>query len=362
VALLGGVSIYFTVPSASVIGTEDVDKVSLSRQLARIDYFGAISLVSSRKRIPAVSILLILVQTSFLVLLFINVASTRISTLPMVLTFVLFGLFILIESRYSVDPILPMKLLRSRSLLFACSAQLGLMICRWLVLFYTPVYFISVRSWTPAAAGTTLLPTNVGFAVGGLIVGWLHIRKVKSYYNSCIIVMASFAVSLLVVSRLCTSNSTVAWYMLNVFVNGACTGAALNYTLSHVFYLNLPETHFIVNSLMSTYRGFASSFGSAIGGAIFSRVLIFSLGREFKRRGLVEKHDLFQKLLGSPALVASAVGGEKEAIIRAFVTAFKVLFIIASAFSLVVILVQACVGRTPTDTERLEASIARNLD
>jgi hypothetical protein len=135
VALLGGVSIYFTVPSASVIGTEDVDKVSLSRQLARIDYFGAISLVSSRKRIPAVSILLILVQTSFLVLLFINVASTRISTLRMVLMFVLFGLFIQIESRHSVDPILPMKLLRSRSLLFACSAQLGLMICRWLVLF-----------------------------------------------------------------------------------------------------------------------------------------------------------------------------------------------------------------------------------
>jgi hypothetical protein len=227
-------------------------------------------------------------------------------------------------------------------------------------LVLTPVYFISVRSWTPAAAGTTLLPTNVGFAVGGLIVGWLHIRKFKSYYNSCIIIRASFAISSLVVSRLCTLNSTVAWYMLNLFVNGACTGAVLNYTLSHVLYLNLPDAYFIVNSLMSTYRGFASSFGSAFGGAIFSRVLIFSLEKEFKRRGLVEKQDLFQKLLGSPALIASAVASEKEAIIRAFVTAFKVLFIIASAFSLVVILVQTCAGWTITETERLEPSIARN--
>lgn len=165
----------------------------------------------------------------------------------MVLAFALFGLFILIESRYSVNPIMPLKLLQSRSLLCACAAQLGLMICRWVLLFYTPIYFISVRSWTPAAAGTALLPTNMGFAVGGLMAGWLHIRQVKSYYNPCIIIVACVAVSLWVDSRLSTSNSTVALYLLNIGINGACTGAGLNYTLSHVLYLNLPETHFLVN-------------------------------------------------------------------------------------------------------------------
>lgn len=102
---------------------------------------------------------------------------------------------------------------------------------------------------------------------------------------------------------------------------------------------------------MSTYRGFASSFGSAIGGAIFSRMLIFSLETEFKRRGLVEQHNLFQRLLVSPDLVAGIIGIEKEAIIEAFSATFKVLFTSTSAFSLVTILVQ---WTTNTETERLE--------
>lgn len=53
---------------------------------------------------------------------------------------------------------------------------------RWMVLFYTPVYAIAVRGWVPAAAGTLLIPTNLGFATGGLIVGWLHIRRAGSFY------------------------------------------------------------------------------------------------------------------------------------------------------------------------------------
>lgn len=56
------------------------------------------------------------------------------------------------------------------------------MMARWSVLFYTPVYAMAVRGWSPASAGLVLVPTNAGFGLGGLLVGWLHIRKTTSYY------------------------------------------------------------------------------------------------------------------------------------------------------------------------------------
>jgi hypothetical protein len=61
---------------------------------------------------------------------------------------------------------------------------MGLMLARWTVLFYTPVYAIAIRGWSPASAGSMLVPTNAGFAFGGLMVGWIHVRKASSYYLS----------------------------------------------------------------------------------------------------------------------------------------------------------------------------------
>jgi hypothetical protein len=56
------------------------------------------------------------------------------------------------------------------------------MASRWTILFYTPVYAIAVRGWSPASAGAILVPTNAGFAIGGILAGWLHIRRAGSFY------------------------------------------------------------------------------------------------------------------------------------------------------------------------------------
>ena len=56
------------------------------------------------------------------------------------------------------------------------------MAARWMVLFYTPAYAIAVRGWSPASAGSILIPTNLGFAIGGISVGGLHIRRAGSFW------------------------------------------------------------------------------------------------------------------------------------------------------------------------------------
>jgi len=109
-------------------------------------------------------------------------ASAKIQWRPIIISPFTLTIFVLNEVYLAEVPIIPVSVLKSRGALLTCLAQLGFMASRWTVLFYTPVYAIAVRGWVPAAAGTILIPTNLGFAFGGLIVGWLHVRRAGSFY------------------------------------------------------------------------------------------------------------------------------------------------------------------------------------
>ncbi len=101
---------------------------------------------------------------------------------PICIAIGLFVLFVLIESNYAKEPVIPVHVLTSRAMLLTCLATLGLMMVRFTVFFYTPVYALAVRAWSPASAGVILVPTNAGFALGGILTGWIHIRRAGSFY------------------------------------------------------------------------------------------------------------------------------------------------------------------------------------
>jgi hypothetical protein len=177
--------------------------------------------------------------------------------------------------------------------------------------------------------------------------------------RSCIISFALFSVALFTLSQLSTQNSSTTAYIVAIFVNGLCTGAALNYTLAHILHLSLPENHFIVTALLATFRGFAGSFGSAIGGGIFARVLQPTLEQGFKDKGLHGKKELIRQLLGSPALVSSLKGDDKEVAITGYVAALQGLFVAASGLAMTMVLVQAGAGwHAPVENIVDEASEA----
>lgn len=107
---------------------------------------------------------------------------TSIPVWPIVVSLIIFVIFVVVELRFAREPIIPITLLKSRGLLFTCLATVGYMMSRWTILFYTPIYAIAVRGWSPATGGAILIPTNLGFAIGGLLAGWLHIRSHGSFY------------------------------------------------------------------------------------------------------------------------------------------------------------------------------------
>ena len=145
--------------------------------------------------------------------------------------------------------------------------------------------------------------------------------------------------------------------MMLIFANGLCTGAALNYQLVHILHLTPPSTHFITTSLMTTFRGFGASFGSAIGGGIFARALSSSFSELRDSYGLPRDEKLLSKLLGSPVTVGSLQGIDKEIAVQSYVTALVGLFTAGTVIALGAAVMQSGTGWTApkelgSDTEQ----------
>lgn len=338
IAVVSGTVLLFAIPHDFTAGKKDESGHSTLKRLARLDYIGAVTL------------------TAAIVLLLYSLSSPgSIPVLPIILSGLVLITFILNEIYLAHDPIIPVSLLRSRGLLLTCLGTVGYMMARWSVLFYTPTYALAVRQWSPATAGSILIPTNGGFALGGLLVGWLHIKRQGSFYLASVVVYALFPLTLVLLAFISTQHSSPALFILAVAACGAVTGAALNYTLAHLLHLTPKSTHYIATSLVATFRGFAGSFGSAIGGGLFTRQLNTSLRTQFKEKGMDHEDALIRRLLGSPAMVRQLEGVEQEVAIKGYEDALKTLFLAGAGLAVLMVFVQAGTGwRGPKEESRLE--------
>lgn len=327
VSIFAGSVLFFSIPTDFRAGKKDTSGFSTLKRLGRLDYAGAMTLTAS-----------------IVLLLFALSNPHSIPLLPILLSLIVLAIFLLNEIHLAHDPIIPITLLKSRGLLLTCLGTVGYMMARWSVLFYAPTYAIAVRQWTPATAGSILIPTNLGFALGGLLVGWLHIKRQGSFWLPSLTVYALFPLTLVALAFLSTSKSSPGLYVLVVFCNGFVTGAALNYTLAHLLHLTPKSTHYVATSLIATFRGFAGSFGSAIGGGLFSRTLFTSLTERFEQAGLKHTETLVRRLLGSPALVEHLRGEEKVVAIQGYQDAVRVLFLAGAGLAVLMVFVQAGTG------------------
>ena len=315
------------------------DEPSLMQKLANIDFFGIFTLISS------------------VVLLLYGLSASKVSTFPILLSLADLVLFVFVEAKWANDPIVPVHILSSRANVFTGLATIGIMTARWSILFYTPVYAIAVRGWTRAAGGLMLIPTNAGFALGGILVGWLHIRRTGSFYIPSLVCITLFALTTLVVSRISTPEFNIYAYTGVLFANGMATGALLNYTLAHVLHLTLPATHIIVIPLNAMFRGLSGSFGSSITGGIFLRSLQSCLEQGFGDEDIPNKPDLIRRLIGNPRLVHQLEGVEFQIALSSYITAFQTLFTAGAIIALLMIFLQAGTGwRAPKSTDQDDSS------
>lgn len=341
VGLLSGLAVYFSVPTfaaTTAASAPSKDKTTLQK-LKAIDYAGAASLIAA-------------------IVLFLYGLSGTIQPLVLLLSLCVLAFFVLNEYRLAADPLIPISVLESRGVLLSCLAQLGLMSARWTVLFYAPVFVLAVRGLPPTVAGAVLVPTNLGFALGGILAGGLHVRRAGSFWLPCVAAAACFALSLAALALASTAAAPAPLYVIVVLANGLATGAALTYTLAHLLHVADRGAHYVATGLLATFRGFAGSFGTSIGGGVFARALRARLAAGFAAldgggsgggNGLSPaRAALVTRLVGNPNLVFSGAGGLSEAeravAVAGYEAALRVLYTSALAVAVVVVFVQAGSG------------------
>ncbi|KAK1731097.1 major facilitator superfamily transporter [Colletotrichum acutatum] len=340
--LLAGIGAFLSIPNGFSSDHKTRGK-SVLQKLAQIDYAGAFMLVLT-------------------IVLFLYGLSGDINPLSLLLSAVSLLLFVLIEFKLVTDPIIPISVLSSRGVLLSCTAQLLFMSIRWTLLYYTPIFVLAVRGYAPATAGSILIPTNIGFGSGGLIVGWLHVRRNGAFWSPSVVSLTCFAATMFGLSLVATETSPFGVFVLAVVLNGLATGATLNYTLAHLLHLSRPEEHFISTSLLGTFRGFGGSFGTAIGGGVFYRLLRSGLVASFTEldggERLAEgREELITKLIGSPALVFNGglSSAEHGIAVERYAAASMGTWRAAAALAVVAILCQASTGwRSPVGVKEVD--------
>jgi len=331
VALTAATVAFFSIPAPKLNMKASMESMTIRQKLSRIDYFGLFTLICT------------------IVLFLYGLSASEVQVTPLVLSACMLVLFLFVEARWAFEPIVPIPILRHKGNLLTGFATIGTMTARWSILFYTPIYAIAVRGWSQASGGLMLIPTNGGFALGGILAGWLHIRRAGSYYWSCLIVFFLFAATHFTVSQISNPTMNVGIYVVALFLNGFFTGALLNYTLAHVLHLTLPANHVIVIPLNSTFRSLSGSFGSAISGGIFLRELRRSLVDGFTKQGVKGNADLINKLVGTPLMVHQLTGIEREVAVDSYTIALRTLFMSGSALALAMLAIQAGTGWTAPD-------------
>ncbi|GAA5983531.1 hypothetical protein JCM10908_000321 [Rhodotorula pacifica] len=159
---------------------------SKREMVRRIDYFGSLTLV-----IALGSLIFALSYKNDRNLPW----SSPLVWVPLIV-FVVFGIaFGLVEAYYSAEPVMPLRLLKTRNGLFVAFANLTLSWVSFSILYFYPVFFEIVKQNSASRAGAHLLPNSIALSIGSLFAGYI-IRKTGRYYWLIVITSAFPVISL----------------------------------------------------------------------------------------------------------------------------------------------------------------------
>lgn len=89
--------------------------------------------------------------------------------------------FLVVESYYSLEPILPLKLLTRRTPVAIALSSFTMVTVQFSVLYNIPLFFTIVQQRSSSSSGAHLLPNSILIGAGSLFVGWI-MRHTGKYW------------------------------------------------------------------------------------------------------------------------------------------------------------------------------------
>ncbi|KAI4218059.1 MAG: hypothetical protein L6R36_009145 [Xanthoria steineri] len=255
---------------------------SLTAQLARVDWFGSFLFIAS--------------TTAFLIPITwggVSYPWTSWHTLvPLCLGIAGLITFIAYEETVAAEPLIRLVIFKNQTAAVSYSATVIHGMILWSLLYYLPLYYETVKGFSPIVSGVALFPETFTVAPASVAVGILI--TVTGRYRWAIWggwVLTVLGTGLLYL--LDVDTSTAAWIFINL-VGGLGMGMLFP---SMAFAIQASQTNedlaFAI-AMFSFFRAFGQTLGVAVGGTVF-------------------QNQMKSKLLAYPALASKAGEYSKDA-------------------------------------------------
>lgn len=244
-------------------------KISEKSYLSRIDFTGALALVS------------------FLVLLLLGLNAggnlvpwnhpLPLTALPLSLASLVF--FIVWESRCA-QPIIPVRLLFDRTVFAACMTNLLCCMLQFQSLFYIPLY-LQVYGVSASGAGLVLLFAPLGICICSVGAGYI-MKRTGRYIALGIAGVSLQLAAAVILTTLRGSRTSPLWPLrLVFFLLGSGQGAMLTVTLLACLAAIDHSHQATITSATYAFRSVGSTVGVTVGSAIYQNVLKNELWSRF---------------------------------------------------------------------------------
>ncbi|KAG8777287.1 hypothetical protein FRC12_000450 [Ceratobasidium sp. 428] len=243
-------------------------KQTARQKLARIDYAGSFTLVTS--------VGCLLLGLSLKTSEDLNWSSSLI--LGLFFVGAISGVtFVYVEGHLAVEPIMPLNLLTRRTPLAVALANLCGALDAISTIYNVPLYFTAVRLRSAADSGLHLLPNAIAGSCGSMLTGWA-MQKTGRYYH--LILCSSFAM-LVSYALLASWNESTAEYHLwgDVIFNGLGIGALATSTLIALIAGIDKKEYAVATGTMYLFRTTGQVLGVSLSGALVQAVLVSTLKR-----------------------------------------------------------------------------------
>lgn len=239
-----------------------------------------------------------------------------------ILSLILIGIFVYIENNVE-QPMLDLRLFKSRLLAFAFSSNLLNGIARGAVTFLLIFYLQGIKAMDPLKAGIFLAPFAISMMVISPISGWLSDRYGARSLSSIGLLISAFGLmGLMRISQHTSLIELIIWMLIMGFGSG-------------MFFS--PNTSEIMGAVPSDKRGIASGTRTMMNNAGMVISIALSMG-------------IVSSSISPEAMQALFVGtqvGSKGIAINQFIAGLREAFLISMLFSLIAALISYLRGPKP---------------
>ncbi|KAF7160165.1 hypothetical protein CNMCM5623_005680 [Aspergillus felis] len=184
----------------------------------------------------------------------------------------IFLVFLVIEWRFVKLPLLPLHLFQyglSTNILLAMNIIIGWVF--WANLFYIPLYFQNVRGWSPATAGSLILPMVIAHGATSALSGIL-VAATGRYTR--IISGGAALWTIGAIGKTLYGQTTLVWsfFMVGIF-EGFGVGCSLQPVLVGLLAGSQNSDRAVLTGLRNFIRDIGGAMGITISGTILNNVL-----------------------------------------------------------------------------------------